>query len=217
MSAKYPGKLIVFEGVNGSGKSSQITRARNWLQANYCQIPVVVTKEPTENFIGRFIRMALGNSSFLKALGPVVLQSWYALDSRQHLQEKIIPVLENGAVVLCDRYRHSLVHSAVSEANVSELFYLNKIILGKDFIIPDLVFIFDVLPATAMERLAKKGTVLDAQETLSEIVRTRKHYFKLSELWPDNVHVVDANRGEQEVFVEVRELMLTEVKKLLSP
>ncbi len=211
MSEKYLGKLIVFEGINGCGKSVQVVRARNWLRANFKLAPVI-TKEPTEGFTGKQIRRALRDSHLLQALGPTVLQSWYALDSLQHLREKIVPALSQGAIVLCDRYRHSLVHSAVSESDIPELLELNKTILGDDFINPDLVFIFDVSPEIALGRLAKKGIVLDVQETLPEIARTRERYFQLLKHWPDNAHIIDGAGSEQEVFVKIRDLMAPEVK-----
>ncbi len=208
MTAKYSGKFVVFEGVNGCGKSTQVTMASNWIRANHPFVNVVATKEPTEGFVGKQIRRALADQNIFQVIGLTGLQSWYALDSLQHLQEKVIPALEKGDIVLCDRYRHSLVHSALFKSDIPVILELNKKILGQQFLTPDLVLVFEVSPEIAMERLAKKGTVFDAQETITEISRTHTRYLELVEFWPDNLLVVNGNRSEQDIFSDVKQILL---------
>ena len=196
-----PGAFLVFEGINGCGKSVQAVRMHNWLRS--LKVAVSSTKEPTTDFIGRQIRRALEESDLMNALGPSSLQSWYALDSLQHLQEKVIPALGRGEVVISDRYRPSLVHSALHEGDINLLTDLNVAILKENFILPDVTFIFDTTPEVAVGRLARKGGALDLQENAPEITRTRERYLQLARIWP-NTRVIDAQKEEKEVFVEIR-------------
>ncbi|MDO8495401.1 MAG: dTMP kinase [bacterium] len=205
----HNGRFITVEGVNGCGKSSQGTRLSNLLRA--LGKMVLHTKEPTTEFVGRHIRQALQDKALLATLGPIGLQSWYALDSHQHMQEQIVPALKRGEIVISDRYRPSLVHSALRKEDIASLLDLNATILGSDFLKPDLTFIFDVTPEEAMKRLHKKGVKLDEQETLPEIARTRELYLELAKEWPGAI-VIDAMRDEKEVFVQVR----SEVAALLK-
>ena len=213
-SHPYSGVFVVYEGVNGCGKSTQAFRLHNWLEAH--KVLIALTKEPTNNFfVGRAIRQALQNQNLVDALGPRTFQSWYALDSQQHLREVITPALKRGEVVISDRYRPSLVHSAGDEADIRDLLELNTAILGADFVLPDLTFIFDVEPKVAMERLRKKGVVLDVQETLVEITRTRERYLQLAQQWPQS-QVIDGSREEKEIFLEVKSLVCALIKNKMG-
>jgi len=213
--SNHKGLFFVFEGVNGCGKSTQVLRARNWLRANYNDFIVVWAKEPTDGSVGRHIYRALKNPQFLKLLGPTALQSWFALDSLEHLKGSVIPFLSTteAVVFLCDRYRYSLVHSAHSVSDIQRLIDLNVAILGDNLITPDLVFIFDVSPKVAIERLKNSGKNLDAQETFEEISRTRENYLKIAELCPRNVHIIDSNKNEKEVFGEVSRIIKIEIER----
>lgn len=207
----YPGVFIVFEGINGCGKSTQAFRLHHWLEAH--KLTVVLTKEPTkEFFVGQRIRAALQDRELIGALSPRAFQSWYALDSQQHAREVIIPALRRGAVVISDRYRPSLVHSAGDEGDIRDLLELNAVILKEDFILPDATFIFDVDSEVAMERLRKRGVVLDTQETLVEITRTRERYQQLASQWP-NSRVIDGGREEKEIFLLIKGLVWPLIKR----
>ncbi len=212
----YPGVFIVFEGINGCGKSTQAFRLHNWLEAH--KITAVLTREPTkEFFVGQRIRQALQDEALIQALGPRAFQSWYALDSQQHLREVIIPALKRGAVVISDRYRPSLVHSAVNESDIYDLLELNKLILKEDFVLPDLTFMLELLPELAMKRLQKRGVVLDAQETLAEITRTRERYWQLGQHWPESrLMLIEGNREEKDIFLEIKDMVWKEVARLIG-
>lgn len=206
----YPGVFIVYEGINGCGKSTQAFRLHNWLEAH--QVATVLTREPTkEFFVGQRIRQALQDKDLIDNLGSRAFQSWYALDSQQHLREVIIPALKRGEVVISDRYRPSLVHSAADEEAILNLLELNAAILKEDFVLPDLTFIFDVDPGAAMERLRKRGAALDTQETLEEITRTRERYLQLAGQWPDS-RIIDGSKEEKEIFLGLKEEVVSLIR-----
>ena len=99
------GKLIVFEGVEGSGKTSQIELCSSWLQS--LDISVVVTREPGGTDLGIDLRRLLleaGNSIADKT--ELLL---YAADRSQHVHHNLMPNLAKGAIILCDRYTDSTI------------------------------------------------------------------------------------------------------------
>lgn len=96
------GRLITFEGLDGSGKSTQCARLLAALEGE----TVVRTREPTDGEWGRRIRaMARGADT----VAPSEELRWFVEDRRQHVRDVIAPALAAGSVVLCDRYFHSTV------------------------------------------------------------------------------------------------------------
>jgi dTMP kinase len=100
------GRFITFEGIEGSGKSSQITLLTDYLRSNHWA--VTLTREPGGTPIGDQVRKILldpGN----KALDPSAELLLYAASRAQHLKEVIRPALESGAIVLCDRFSDATI------------------------------------------------------------------------------------------------------------
>jgi dTMP kinase len=102
------GKLIVFEGVEGSGKTTQIQRIQEWLQS-LVDAPVIATREPGGTILGQELRRLL-----LEYEGEEPIQNrtellMYAADRAQHVEGFIKPLLDQGSIVLCDRYTDSTI------------------------------------------------------------------------------------------------------------
>ncbi|MDV3352541.1 dTMP kinase [Leptolyngbyaceae cyanobacterium CCMR0082] len=111
------GKLIVFEGIEGSGKTTQIQHLRQWLEHTLLSsgpsdypTGVIVTRQPGGTSIGQEIRQILlqssKNAESLTSRTELLL---YAADRTQHVERILIPALETGHLVLCDRYTASTV------------------------------------------------------------------------------------------------------------
>jgi dTMP kinase len=112
------GKLIVFEGVEGSGKSTQLSRLVHWLEHHSLfqklqtqgLIPeLIVTREPGGTSLGKALRELLLDHQLPMDLGSKAELMLYAADRAQHVEEVIVPALEAGSWVLCDRYIDSTV------------------------------------------------------------------------------------------------------------
>ena len=111
------GKLIVFEGVEGSGKSTQLLRLQQWLvthpmvqKLQACDVvpSIITTREPGGTELGKALRsLLLDNQS--AALGAQAELLLYAADRAQHIEEVIVPAIEAGSWVLCDRFIDSTV------------------------------------------------------------------------------------------------------------
>lgn len=187
---KYPGKFIVFEGVDGSGKSTQIRLLADWLESE--NIEVVKTFEP--GHIREFqVRDILLNSE--KSLDPIAELFLFLADRAQHVTSVIIPALEQGKYVLCDRYIYSTIAYQGSKGfiNATRINYLNEIVTSG--LKPDLVLWFDI---DAQSALSRKNQ-LDKFEKINFLEKVRKSYNDQysAELWNTNtifsrIHAFDA-------------------------
>lgn len=103
------GKLIVFEGVEGCGKTTQIQRTLSWLQAIFPSQKVVVTRQPGGTELGIEIRRLLLDYSGEKLIHSLTELLLYASDRAQHVLEVLKPELDNKSIILCDRYTDSTI------------------------------------------------------------------------------------------------------------
>lgn len=218
----YPGIFIVFEGIDGCGKTVQLEMAAAWLRSftqpglsenMIISLPtfnVALAKEPgKERFFGKKIYADLANRdpSALHKKNPHGFQAWHACNSKENLQLNVIPALKAGSVVLCDRFRTSTIYSAQTPEEIPAFMTINREIIGEHFIWPDLILIFDLAVATAIGRLKKKNRGLDEYEKLEVLRRVRLNYLSLARMYP-NCEVVDGEKPEEAVFERVKSLIL---------
>lgn len=206
----FPGKLITFEGIDGSGKSEQLVRTRNYLNAS--GLKPIFTKEPTDQPSGQIIYQILKNQHphlKLTHMHPYDFQKLYFCDRVWHYKDKIIPSISGGLHVISDRGPVSCVFGAKSKNDFQALIELEKDIfkeLGAVFYWPDANLIFDVPVDVAMERLLNKNKELDQFETEKKLTEVRQNYLDFAQIYP-NCHVIDATGGEQNVFVQTRAIL----------
>ena len=103
------GKLIAFEGVEGCGKTTQIQKSYLWLQSNFPDKKIVVTREPGDTELGLGLRNLLLSLKNQKPIYPAAELLLYAADRAQHVQELLRPQLAAEAIILCDRYTDSTI------------------------------------------------------------------------------------------------------------
>src|SRR3989338_10636705 len=103
IKSSYPGKFIVIEGLDGSGKSAQVELLVNFLKEQGKE--VILTREPTlESEAGRQIKQALLGEV---KIAPLQLQALYVQDRKEHLENKVVPALQKGVFVVSSRYAFS--------------------------------------------------------------------------------------------------------------
>ena len=226
----YPGLFVVFEGCDGSGKSTiremvEVAILRDFaiksrdmgLSGNIISLNttrrlnaqdiIVLVKEPGKDRpIGAKIYEELFKPEGLHKTDPVGFQSWYALDSKQNLRENIIPAIKASKIVLADRFRHSLVLSAKNQEDIERLMATNQIIIGEDFIWPDATFIFEVDAEKAIKRLKKKGITLDEFEREDHINRTVGMYRLLGDVYI-NKGIVYVDNSEDDPSIALDKVM----------
>ncbi len=211
----YPAPFFAFEGIDFCGKSTQIVRANNYLKAKTLnKVGVVLTKEPTSMLpFGVKIRKILADKELFASTPNLELQMLFAKDSRYHCENVIVPALDRGEIVLTDRFRHSSCVYGAKRWNISEirmLMGMSKECLADYFVWPDCSFIFD-LPAEialyrGLERAKKTGQKLDEMEKIETMERVKNNFYLFAQMYP-NCHIINADRTEEEVFVDVRNLL----------
>lgn len=155
------GLLIVFEGIDGTGKSSQMSLLARILREK--GLPVIETREPTMGRYGRRIRELYNNRNQVSRKEELEL---FLADRREHVENLLLPALDEGKIVLCDRYFLSTAayqgsndgaagRSACPEAGFSPA----EIIAQNSFApTPDLALLFCVSPQVGIERItASRG------------------------------------------------------------
>ncbi len=147
------GRLIALEGLDGSGKSTQVKRLASVLRDAGSE--VVETKEPTEGVIGQRIREMLRSG---EALAPERELAWFMEDRRAHVRDLIEPSLRKGRVVVTDRYYLSTVAYQGARGHDA------KVILREceaEFPVPDLVVLLEIEPRAGLDRVQARGGVVE--------------------------------------------------------
>lgn len=216
----YLGMFFAFEGIDFCGKSTQIVRANNYLMAKTSnRVDVVLTKEPTQGEYGLRIRQILADKDLFAKTSDFEFQRLFAKDSQEHCKNIIIPALKRSEIVLTDRFRHSAcVYGAKKWCldDMRMLMEMNKEYLGDFFVWPDCTFIFDLSPEIAlcrgMERAKKTGQKLDEMEKVKTLSRVRSNFYLLANEYPE-CHIIDADRNEEDIFVDVRRFLEGTMRK----
>lgn len=193
------GVFISFEGGDGSGKSTQIERARQWFVSR--GNTVRVTREPGGTDLGIDIRRLVQN-------GPEDVDSrtealLYAADRAYHVATVIRPALERGEVVLTDRYIDSSLayQGAARDLGVEEINSLSQ--WATDGLQASLTFLLDLPPEVGARRRTDRPDRLE-RESLDFHERVRHEYLRLADAQPERFVVIDAVGTPDEVFTEIR-------------
>jgi len=215
---ELPGKLIVVEGTDGVGRSTQIALLREWLEAN--------GYAATET---GFTRSELAASGIRKAkrghtMGDLTMNLFYATDFVDRLEKQIIPALRAGFVVLTDRYIYSLIARAqVRGVNPQWI----RDVLGFA-LIPDVVFYLHIDVDNLIPRVVNSGG-FDYWESGMDYLRSDDIYRNYVEYQTQllkqfdamaqeyHFHTVDANRNVPEVFVDLRNAIQTLIGDFQHP
>lgn len=147
------GKLVVFEGLDGCGKSTQLRLLADRLRAAGCD--PLVTREPTDGPAGRRIREMARSG---ETVAPQQELAWFVEDRRRHVHEVIEPALAAGRVVLCDRYTWSTVaYQGARGLDWRALLAQSE----AEFPLPDLVILLEVDPEQGLARTRARGGVAE--------------------------------------------------------
>jgi len=191
----FEGLFIAFEGLDGSGSSTQVDFLTDKLREE--GYPAHATKEPTNNIIGGLIRGQLTHdwSSSMECL-----QLLFAADRAHHLYREIIPGLKDKKIVISDRYFFSTVAFGSLELDRDWLMSLNE-----KFILPDITFLIKVLPKECVKRMQSSRFELELFEQEQKLKKVWQTYHWLSENFK-NVYVIDGMQSRQQIAGEVYEI-----------
>lgn len=193
------GKFITLEGPDGSGKSTMINLIGQYLKEK--NIPHILTREPGGTKIGEKIRniiIDIGN----KNMAPETEALLFASARSQHVHEKIIPAMEEGKVVVCDRFLlSSLAYQGVGRnLGIENVKAIND--FGLRGMIPDLILFFHVDPELTLRRKTKEGGDRLEEEGYLFHKDVYNGYLSLLEVYPDNIVMIDASKPIEEVYIQ---------------
>ena len=197
------GVFITFEGGDGSGKSTQIQSVREWFESRGRE--VIVTREPGGTELGTEIRRLVQNGpEDVDARTEALL---YAADRAYHVATVIGPALERGAVVLGDRYIDSSLayQGAARSLGVDEIASLSA--WATRGLYPSLTFLLDLPPEVGARRRTDAPDRME-RESMDFHERVRHEYLRLADAEPDRIVVIDAVGTVDEVFSEIRGVLV---------
>jgi len=188
-------KFIVFEGLDGSGQSTQANLLKDFLTKK--GLKVVLTKEPTLNSkAGKKLRRILDKKEIISS-GK--LQKLFTQDRKEHLKNLIIPALKRGKIVISDRYFFStFAYGKAGGLNLNWLIRLNK-----KFLLPDLTFILKVNPLVCIKRIIKRNLKRTLFEEKKKLTKAWQSYKELLKYFK-NVYIIDGEKKIKEVFSEIK-------------
>ena len=201
---KYPGKFIVLEGIEASGKTTQVARLGN-------KIPdAILTKNPTDGEIGSFIRReVLGGKT---KIPPVAYQYLFAAD-RQIQQSEIENLLSKGKTVISDRYLWSSVAYGIADRegldyknweNVS-LVAFSALSMYHQFLLPDFTIYLDITLSESLKRIKGSSKHTEIYDNHKMNIKIEKGYRWLIQKFPREFVIVDGDgkRTEEEITEEI--------------
>ncbi|MEV6349829.1 dTMP kinase [Actinoplanes sp. NPDC051851] len=199
------GLFVVFEGGEGAGKSTQVNRLAEALNAEGRD--VVVTREPGATDLGSRIRGLVLDKDKDDAPSPRAEALLYAADRAHHVATVVRPALTRGAVVISDRYIDSSLayQGAGRTLPVQEISWLSGWATGG--LKPDLVVLLDVEPGVGLTRVSARGEGTDRLESESQAFHERVRYafLDLAAADPKRYLVLDAARPADEIAAAVTE------------
>ena len=195
------GLFITFEGIDGSGKTTQINYFEKYL-AEY-GVDYIKTREPGGSRGAEEIRSLLvkGKTSRWSPETEILL---FFASRRDHLEKTIMPALEAGKTVICDRFTDSSrVYQGLARSEiVSKVDELHKMMIDLE---PNLTFILDIEPRLALKRGLARNTGEDRFEDFGEEFqkKARKGFLELSEKFPTRCKVINADRDPSKISKEI--------------
>jgi dTMP kinase len=206
-----PGTFITFEGIDGSGKSTQLRLLNNFLRARGCE--ALVTREPGGTTLGLRLREALLDA--LEEVDPLTELLVFAADRAQHVRRKLLPALESGAVVISDRYADATVaYQGAGRGFPPEL--ISQIVqLATGGLKPELTLLFDVTVDESISRTTRRTSSRNPAgrdrldiEAAEFHTRVREAYLQLANAEPERFRVIDTSGAVEQTHQRVKQIIV---------
>ena len=201
------GGFVTFEGIHGSGKSTQIQNISKRLKAQ--DLKIYTTFEPTDGHIGSLIRQMLSGTISINQRTIALL---FAADRTEHLTNQkngIKQKIDQGEMVLCDRYYFSSYAYHAQYIDLDWVIHINS--LNAEILKPDLTIFIDVDPDICIERIKQSRSQFEMYEKIDVMKKVRANYFKAFEILKDKEKIVVINGNTRPDKVE--DAILNEINK----
>jgi len=212
-----PGTFITFEGIDGSGKSTQLRLLGNLLRTNGCD--VLLTREPGGTTLGLRLRAALLDAQ--EEVDPLTELLVFAADRAQHVRRLVRPALAAGRVVISDRYADATVaYQGAGRGFAPEL--ISQIVqLATDGLRPELTLLFDLPIEESTNRTARRSTGKNSGRIAPDRLdiekadfhaRVRDAYLQIALKEPDRVKLIDTSGPVESTQERVKEIIIPYLK-----
>lgn len=195
------GKFIALEGPDGCGKSTQAKLLKDWLESKGHE--VIITKEPTDNPVGKVLRKSLRGEIDIPVEAEALL---FAGDRATHVSELIEPGLKEGKIVITERYLYSSLAYQTSRGLSQE--WVETI--NDPAIIPDLSIVIDVNPEVGSKRMNSSRELDTFDEDLKLQEKVREAYRQLAE--EKDLTLINGESSKETVHEEIK----NEVEKIIT-
>ena len=188
------GTFITFEGIDGSGKSTQLRLVSNYLKELGCE--ALTTREPGGTGIGLRLRAALLDAQ--EQVDPLTELLVFAADRAQHVRRVLRPALAAGQVVISDRYADATVAYQGAGRGFDPSLVSEIIRLATEGLVPDLTLLFDVNVGESKTRTTRRSNARNKRDRLDIEhadfhERVRDAYLEIAAAEPDRVKVIDTS------------------------
>lgn len=201
------GLFITFEGIDGSGKSTQIRMLAETLRGK--GYDVVLTREPGGSDGAEEIRSLVleGDPDRWSAETEILL---FTAARRDHLERTILPALAAGKIVLCDRFADSTrMYQGLSRGDLRETVdHLHRLMIARE---PDLTILIDMDPATGLSRAKSRATTEERFEDFGQALQEqmRKGFLGLANEFSDRFRIIDGEQSIDAVASDIADTVLT--------
>ncbi len=206
------GTFITFEGIDGSGKSTQLRLLAGFLRMKGYE--VLATREPGGTPVGVRLRAALLDDQ--EQVDPLTELLVFAADRAQHVRRLLRPALESGRIVLSDRYADATIAYQGAGRGFAPQLISGIVALATEGLTPDRTLLFDLSVAESIERMrrrtegrrkADKGDRLDA-ESEEFHTRVRNAYLRMASDEPERFRIIDTSASIEESHIRVKEVVV---------
>lgn len=202
------GKFITFEGIDGSGKSTQLRMLADTLRER--GVDILVTREPGGTPLGRRLREAFLETE--ETVAPMAELLSFAADRAQHVEFLIKPSIADGRVVISDRYADATFAYQGAGRGFTEQQVNSVIELATGGLKPDLTLFFDITVEEAIRRMnirdeadAKRNRM--DEETAEFYGRVRESYLGIASREPERFKIIEAGRSVEAIHADVVEMV----------
>ncbi|HPT88974.1 MAG TPA: dTMP kinase [Bacilli bacterium] len=199
--------FISFEGGEGSGKTTIIKQLKIDLEKQ--GFKVLQTREPGGSEIAEGIRQIILNIANVK-MDPRTEALLYAASRRQHLVEVILPALQNGNIVLCDRFvDSSLAYQGYARGlGINQIYELNRFAI--EDLLPGLTIYLDLDPEIGLRRIKDNNRACNRLdlESLEFHKKVREGYLLIAKQYPTRIKVVNGSLSKEKLYEEVKKIVL---------
>ena len=203
MKKSYPGLFVVVEGIDGTGKSTLVANLYKILRRK--GIDVLLTFEPTRGTWGRKLRRSF---TAAKRMSPEEELALFIKDRKEHLRDTVIPALEAGRVVICDRYYFSTAAYQGARGLDPEKILEQNISFA---LVPDICFFLELPPEQAVKRITEgRGEKVNNFEGVDYLKKVARIFSSMQE---DCIIRMDAALPQERLSKEAAEIILKKIRE----